>query len=63
MAENEKVVKTVKKVKIEEGIYAAERLVQRRKIGGTVEYLIKWRGWNEVYNTWEPESHILDKSK
>jgi len=26
------------------------------------EYLIKWNGWGSQYNTWEPQSHILDEN-
>lgn len=47
----------------ENQIYTAEKLLQRRKNGKKIEYLVKWLEWDEVYNTWEPECNILDKRK
>ncbi|CAH1100752.1 unnamed protein product [Psylliodes chrysocephalus] len=43
------------------GVYAAERITRKRKRrGGVVEYLVKWKGWSQKHNTWEPEENILD---
>ncbi|KAG4072309.1 hypothetical protein HA402_004241 [Bradysia odoriphaga] len=42
------------------GVYAAEKIIQKRIRKGKVEYRVKWKGWTPRYNTWEPEENILD---
>ncbi|KAK5644835.1 hypothetical protein RI129_006135 [Pyrocoelia pectoralis] len=41
-------------------VYAAERIMKKRIRRGGVEYLVKWKGWSQKHNTWEPEENILD---
>lgn len=41
-------------------VYAAERIMKKRIRRGKAEYLVKWKGWSQKYNTWEPERNILD---
>ncbi|XP_057668892.1 polycomb group protein Pc [Diorhabda carinulata] len=41
-------------------VYAAERITRKRIRRGVVEYLVKWKGWSQKHNTWEPEENILD---
>uniref|UniRef100_A0A0A9WSR0 Chromo domain-containing protein n=1 Tax=Lygus hesperus TaxID=30085 RepID=A0A0A9WSR0_LYGHE len=41
-------------------VYAAERIMKKRVRRGTVEYFVKWKGWSQKHNTWEPEENILD---
>lgn len=40
----------------DEGVerYEIERIVDKRARGDRVEYLIKWRGYPDSQNTWEP---------
>jgi len=42
-------------------IYAVERIVNSRRKGHKVEYLVKWAGYSADHNTWEPKVNILDK--
>lgn len=43
-----------------EQVFAAEEIKQKRIRNGKVEFLIKWKGWSNKHNTWEPEGNILD---
>uniref|UniRef100_A0A6P7GHV3 Polycomb group protein Pc-like n=1 Tax=Diabrotica virgifera virgifera TaxID=50390 RepID=A0A6P7GHV3_DIAVI len=42
------------------GPNTAERITRKRIRKGVVEYLVKWKGWSQRHNTWEPEENILD---
>ena len=41
-------------------IHTVEKLLEKRKRKGKIEYLVQWEGWSKDYNQWEPKSHILD---
>ncbi|XP_020590384.1 probable chromo domain-containing protein LHP1 [Phalaenopsis equestris] len=44
--------------KLEEGFYEIEDIRKKRIRKGEVQYLIKWRGWPETANTWEPIENL-----
>ncbi|XP_031502602.1 chromo domain-containing protein LHP1-like isoform X1 [Nymphaea colorata] len=44
--------------KLDEGFYEIEDVRKKRTRKGQVQYLIKWRGWPETANTWEPEENL-----
>ena len=39
-------------------VYPLDSLRAKRRRGGCVEYLVKWKGWSSKYDSWEPTSHI-----
>lgn len=47
------------KPKLAEGFYEIESVRRKRTRKGQVQYLIKWRGWPETANTWEPVENLF----
>jgi hypothetical protein len=38
--------------------YEVEKILEHRMRKGQKEYFVKWKGWPESYNQWEPEEHL-----
>ncbi|KAK4364342.1 hypothetical protein RND71_015700 [Anisodus tanguticus] len=47
------------KPKLAEGFYEIEAVRRKRIRKGKAQYLIKWRGWPETANTWEPVENLM----
>ncbi|ODN00324.1 Chromobox protein 5 [Orchesella cincta] len=41
-----------------EGVYVVERIDGKQVVEGVTYYFIKWKGWDESANTWEPIEHL-----
>ena len=44
-----------------QSVFAAERILKKRKRKGKMQYKVKWLGYPEDQSTWESEENILDK--
>ncbi|XP_077234752.1 chromo domain-containing protein LHP1 isoform X2 [Tasmannia lanceolata] len=44
--------------KLDDGFYEIEEIRKKRVRKGQLQYLIKWRGWPETANTWEPVENL-----
>nr|QHW08429.1 chromo domain-containing protein LHP [Eriobotrya japonica] len=44
--------------KLDDGFYEIEAIRRKRVRKGQLQYLIKWRGWPETANTWEPLDNL-----
>lgn len=42
----------------EEEIYSVENIIKKRTVNGKVEYLLKWHGYPDSENTWEPQENL-----
>ena len=41
-------------------VWEVDRLLEKRRCkGGRVEHLVKWRGWEDRFNSWEPSRTVL----
>ncbi|KAK9742688.1 hypothetical protein RND81_03G191100 [Saponaria officinalis] len=48
----------IQRQKLADGFFEVEAIRKRRICKGVPQYLIKWRGWPESANTWEPVDHL-----
>ncbi|GMH23791.1 hypothetical protein Nepgr_025634 [Nepenthes gracilis] len=56
--EMEEQVQVQVRAKLAEDFYEIEAVRKKRIFKGEPQYLIKWRGWPESSNTWEPLEHL-----
>ncbi|KAH7556815.1 reverse transcriptase [Bipolaris maydis] len=47
-------------IELEDDEYEVEEIRDLRKIGSQWKYLVKWQGWPDSHNTWEPEGNLTN---
>ena len=40
-------------------VFRVEQILKKKKVKGKKYYLIKWRGYPESFNSWEPEENVI----
>ena len=42
-------------------VFTVEKIVTHRVGMGGLEYFVKWKGYSQKYNSWEPEENMMCK--
>ena len=50
--------KELQKVEQKEEVYRIEKIIKTKTIKKEKLYLIKWLGWPDKFNSWEPASNL-----
>jgi AAA+ superfamily predicted ATPase len=50
--------KELQKVEQKEEVYRIEKILKTRTIKKEKQFLIKWLGWPDKFNSWEPASNL-----
>ncbi|CAK9328528.1 unnamed protein product [Citrullus colocynthis] len=56
--DGDEVAFAAQRTNLDDGFYEIEAIRRKRVRKGQLQYLIKWRGWPETANTWEPLENL-----
>ena len=43
----------------DEPLYNVQQIIDSRRFGRTVKYLVRWDGYSEEHNTWQPMDTLI----
>ncbi len=52
-----------KVVKADDALWIIEKRIRKRKRAGKTEYLVKFEGWTDKFNSWIPVEDVVDIQK
>ena len=47
----------------EEGEFKVKKILDLKRIDGQTKYLVKWKGYPHLEDTWEPKEHLTNYKK
>ncbi len=50
-------------IEVYEEDYEPERILDKKRINGEIKYLVKWKGYSDQDNTWEPVRHLKNAQR
>ena len=50
-------------VKTSQEIYFIDHIIKRRVVNGVKEVLVSWVGYSDKYNSWIPQTNVIDTKK
>lgn len=42
----------------EQAIFVIEKIIQQKRVGMSTQFLVKWRGWPNKFNSWVDEATV-----
>jgi hypothetical protein len=49
---------TTENIEVDDEEYEVEKIIKKRIRNGKIEYLVKWLGYDDNNNTWEPVTNL-----
>lgn len=50
-------------IEVHEESHEVEAIIDKKRVNGEIKYLVKWKGWGDEDNTWEPTRHLKNAQR